>query len=466
MTEKSPNQINMEKMLERMKIVEEISPTMCSAKWLQSTVYLMNGFTHSCHHPSTHKIPLEELEKNPSALHNTAFKKQQRKKMLDGVRPEECSYCWNIEDLPGEYISDRTYKSTVHWSFPYIDKIKNAGAIDDIDPTYLEVAFDNTCNFKCAYCTPDISSKWMEEIKEYGGYPTSQQTGDLNRLKASGKMPIPYREPNPYVDAFWEWWPELYQNLETFRITGGEPLLSKNTWKILEYIKQNPRKDFNLAINSNMDVPKPFIDKLIKYYNEIAPHIKSFTLFTSCEATGQQAEYIRYGMNYDRFMSNVRRYLTETGPNSRVNFMVTFNILSVTTFKEFLQDIWQLRTDFNPNDAENRIPMMIAYLRWPKFMSMQLLSDDLKSKYCDEYKTYVNNHTRATSPNRAGRFYLEEVDQLNRLCEFMNEKAEEEKIDKKDFALFFDEYDRRRETNFNETFPELMEFIQECRNVI
>ncbi len=139
---KSANQINIDRMLERMDIVQKQSPTMCTAKWLQSTVYLMNGFTHSCHHPSAHKIPLEEIEKSPSALHNTVYKKQQRRKMLGGLRPEECEYCWNIEDLPGDHISDRMYKSTDEsWSFQHLDKIKEAGATNDINPTYLEVAF-------------------------------------------------------------------------------------------------------------------------------------------------------------------------------------------------------------------------------------------------------------------------------------------------------------------------------------
>ena len=33
---------------------------MCLAKWTQTTIYLHNGHTHSCHHPRTHKIPLTE----------------------------------------------------------------------------------------------------------------------------------------------------------------------------------------------------------------------------------------------------------------------------------------------------------------------------------------------------------------------------------------------------------------------
>jgi len=79
---------------------------------------------------------------------------------------------------------------------------------------------------------------------------------------------------------------------------------------------------------------------------------------------------------------------------------------------------------------------------------------------------FVNSHTRNTSPNKAGRFYLEEIDQLDRLCEFMHGKSDDESRDKKDFAIYFDEYDRRRKTSFQETFPELLEFIKECRSVV
>ena len=53
--------------------LDKISPSMCYAKWAQVSMHLHNGMTHSCYHPPTHKIPLEELEKNPSALHNTCL---------------------------------------------------------------------------------------------------------------------------------------------------------------------------------------------------------------------------------------------------------------------------------------------------------------------------------------------------------------------------------------------------------
>ena len=46
--------------------------------------------THSCHHPSPHKIPLNELKDNPAALFNTSILKTARKQMLNNEKPSEC----------------------------------------------------------------------------------------------------------------------------------------------------------------------------------------------------------------------------------------------------------------------------------------------------------------------------------------------------------------------------------------
>ena len=61
-----------EKFAETKKQLDIISPSMCAAKWNQVTLHLGTGTTHSCHHPTPHHIPVEELENNPSALHNTS----------------------------------------------------------------------------------------------------------------------------------------------------------------------------------------------------------------------------------------------------------------------------------------------------------------------------------------------------------------------------------------------------------
>ena len=66
--------------------LNEIGPGMCLAKWTQVTLQLQTGHNHSCHHPRTHKINPKEIARNPSALHNTKYKKLRRREMLTGKK--------------------------------------------------------------------------------------------------------------------------------------------------------------------------------------------------------------------------------------------------------------------------------------------------------------------------------------------------------------------------------------------
>ena len=277
--------------VENKKKLDDIGPGMCLAKWTQVTLQLQTGHNHSCHHPRTHKINTKEIARNPSALHNTQYKKMRRREMLTGKRPVECDYCWNVEDNSDRF-SDRTFKSNESWSKPHFDEIVNADWREDINPRYVEVAFSNACNFKCSYCGPPYSSTWMNEIKTHGAYPTTDKFNGMEGMIAENKVPILHREPNPYVDAFWKWWPDLYRDLHTFRITGGEPMLAKDTWKVLDYIidEPNPNKKLNLAINSNLGVPDNLIDDMIEKLKRIEDEdrVKELVIFTSVDTWGHK----------------------------------------------------------------------------------------------------------------------------------------------------------------------------------
>ena len=74
----------------KFNFVDAIGPTYCGAKWYNATIWLGHGQTTSCHHPPSPPIDLEEIKTNPSAIHNTKHKKEMRKMMLNGVRPNEC----------------------------------------------------------------------------------------------------------------------------------------------------------------------------------------------------------------------------------------------------------------------------------------------------------------------------------------------------------------------------------------
>ena len=90
------------------------SASFCAAKWYNATIWLGSGQTTSCHHPPAHAIDRATLEHNPSALHNTPQKKLDRGMMQAGKRPPGCEYCWKIEDMGVDAVSDRVYKSKIY----------------------------------------------------------------------------------------------------------------------------------------------------------------------------------------------------------------------------------------------------------------------------------------------------------------------------------------------------------------
>ena len=91
------------------KELNEVS-SVCLAKWFNVSIHFVTGKTHSCYRQKPIPFFLEEIEEDPSALHNTGYKKEQRKKMLEGERPAECNFCWQMED-PVTQLSDRAYRS-------------------------------------------------------------------------------------------------------------------------------------------------------------------------------------------------------------------------------------------------------------------------------------------------------------------------------------------------------------------
>ena len=435
-------------------LVNGVSPSFCLAKWLQTTLYLQNGYNHSCHHPSPHKIPLEEVKQNYKALHNTSFKKEKMQEMLNGTRPAECEYCWKIEDLGKDHISDRIYKSGNPWAMRRLGDVMETQTAD-IEPSYLEVSFSNVCNLKCVYCSPEISSMWYKEIEHNGPYPTSSKFNNFEYLKSTDRLPYDPNGENPYVDAFWKWWPELYPSLHTLRLTGGEPLLSRDVWKLIDYIIENPTPELTFCINSNLCVQDELIDKLITKINALTGKVKEIQIFSSNEATNSCADYIRFGMDYARWESNMHKVATATSGNLILANMTTVNILSATSFTDLINTILDMREKYNKTVSHNKIQFMVNYLRYPPFLALPNLDQETK----DQFASKINNLIE----QRADSLLDIEVDQLKRLIDYMNTPADNVETNRKDFALFVDEIDRRRNLSFNDTFPELERYYKLCQ---
>jgi len=439
--------------------LDTVSPSMCLAKWKQVSLHLTTGHTNSCYHPPLHKITQEDIQRSSGGIHNTEHKKKQRQMMLRGERPAECQYCWNMEDL-GE-ISDRHYRSGEPWAAIDFDRIANStGDEDDIVPSYVEVNFNNACNLACSYCSPQYSSTWAQEIKRYGGYPTHLIHNHPDHFTGDRRV-IPNREHNPYVEAFWQWWPTLYPQLRHFRMTGGEPLMDRNTYRVFDYVLALPKSDLHLNVTSNFSVDEELWVKYLDYTRRLcATNIEHFMQYVSIDSgLFAHAQYIRHGLDAHRCMGRVAEWLHEIPGRNSLTFIITMNNLSVLGLQKLLEMILELRRTFST--TYQRVWFDTPVLRNPAWQSLQILPESYAAVLERTADWMELNMETDQDPFHGFKDY--EVQRLRRDIAWMRKgQQQDNSLAKADFYRFFSEHDRRRKTDFLSTFPTMHQWWTEC----
>ena len=440
------------------QMAENLGPALCLAKWKQVSLHLPTGLTNSCYHPPLHKIPVENLATDPGSLHNTPHKKAQRVLMLQNQKPPECEYCWNME--AENKLSDRHYRSGEPWAAVDFKKIQNStGEESDVIPSYVEVNFNNVCNLMCSYCSPQFSSSWQQEVDRSGGYPTARVHNDPGHFGGDRRV-IPVREHNPYVDAFWEWWPTLYPELVHFRMTGGEPLLDKNTYRVFDHVLANPSAKLHLNVTSNFSVDEKSWQKYLGYVKQLCDgRIEHFMQYVSLDGWGSQAEYMRHGMDFNLLWDRVNQFLTEVPSYNSLTFIVTMNNLSVTSLENLFAGILGLRQTYSK--TYQRVWFDTPVLREPVWQSLQILPESYAERLEYLWAWMIRWTETPEDPFHGFKDY--ELARLDRDIAWMRTgQGQDHAQAKADFYRFFSEHDKRRGTDFLKTFPEMKSWWAEC----
>ena len=428
----------------RQQVLDTISPSFCGAKWFNATIWLGSGMSTSCHHPPAHLVDIDKVQTNPKLLHNTPQKKDDRRKMIAGERPAGCEYCWKIEDMGRDAVSDRVYKSKIY-PIAALKEAYETPADQDVDLRTLEIAFDRTCQFACSYCNPAFSSTWVKDIRNNGPYMGLVSDGRNHFThEHSGSQLYRFGETNPYVEAFFAWWEsDLHRTLQELRITGGEPLMSAHTWRLIDWFRDNQgRSTTRLAINSNLGAEVD-IDRLLDSVQGL-----DVDIYTSQEAVGTAAEYIRDGLDYAAWQANVVRLLDA---GITVHCMCTINALCLGTLPQHLNYLVELKKKY----GKNKINFTLNILRFPSFQSPLVLNTDLREQFKHNLAQWMVQHK--------GHSYLHEheINHTQRLIDYLDvvKTPHSEAFDMpklhNDFQEFYTQYDVRRRKHFVAAFPEL-----------
>jgi organic radical activating enzyme len=402
--------------------------------------------TTSCHHPPAHLVDIDKVRANPRLLHNTDQKKEDRRKMIAGERPAGCEYCWKIEDMGSDAVSDRVYKSKIY-PIEALNEAFETPADADVNLRTLEIAFDRTCQFACSYCNPAFSSTWVRDIRKNGPYNGLVSDGRNHFTHTHDASQLyKFGETNPYVEAFFAWWEsDLHRTLQELRITGGEPLMSGETWKLIDWFRNNPgRSQTRLAINSNLGTAVD-LDRLMNSIDGL-----EVDLYTSNESVGLQAEYIRDGLVWDDWANNVERLL-DSGKFRGIHIMNTINALCLYSLDQFLECIMNWKIKY----GRDAVSFTLNILRFPSFQSPLVLPDELRTVFRKRLEVWLDAWWDSEF------LHEHEVNHVQRLIDYLDivKTPHSEAFDRprllNDFKQFYTQYDQRRGKVFDLAFPAL-----------
>jgi hypothetical protein len=229
----------------------------------------------------------------------------------------------------------------------------------------------------------------------------------------------------------------------------------------MDYMEKNPNPKLEFSVNSNMCVPQRNLNKFIDKVTVLTQHkkIDRVQLFTSIDTWGDQAEYIRNGLNLELWEKNVDTFMKAV-PNAQCGLMITVNFMSVHRFKGLLARILEWKHKYNTL-THNRFTIDTPYLLEPEHLSLQILDDDhLDTMY--DCLDFMKQNTK----NWNFKYFSDtDVTKWERVIKwvesnrFTGDRLLENRVD---FLRFVDEHDKRRGTNFLRTFPELTDFYNKC----
>jgi hypothetical protein len=210
------------------------------------------------------------------------------------------------------------------------------------------------------------------------------------------------------VDAFFAWWEtDLHRTLEELRITGGEPLMSGYTWQLIDWFQHNPgRSKTRLAINSNLGMDWATVQRLLESTQGI-----DLDIYTSNEAIGAHAEYIRDGLDWQIWNHNVQNILMEqNSPVRAVHSMCTINALCLESLPDYLDHLLLLKKIY----GRDRVNFTLNILRFPSFQSPLVLPRELRDRHRIRLITWFEMN------RDNGMLHEHELNHVQRLIDYLD----------------------------------------------
>ena len=403
--------------------------TACQLKWNWSTLFLYNGVTASCHRAGHSKITLDTFD----TFHNTEKKQAERQRMLDGQWPEDssCYYCRDIEKSGGS--SDRMRHLAIpNQSPPELDSDPTAVVVQ---PTVLEIFFNNQCNLSCLYCDPFLSSKINSEYKKHGRFEKNGVILESINIDSSYAA---------LLDKFWNWMNRYSTGLVRFTVAGGEGFYQPELETCLEYFESSQHPNLEFCIITNLMLESKRLEKFIQRFKNLVTsgRLKRVDLTCSIDCLGAEQEYTRYGLTVDTWIKNFERLMKEPWLTLHVN--QTISVLTIKTMPGLIEKIkiWKSQREIGH--------FFSVVAPGPEYLVPGILGNKV---FEEDFKHILELMPQDTKEDQLALNCMQGI-------AHGYSQSTPNTVDMLKLKTFLDETDRRRGTSWTDTFPWLVKELE------
>ena len=409
--------------------------TACVYKWGWNTFRLYNATSSSCCRVNPVAVSLDKFDD----FHNTPEVLDDRKKMLAGEWPGRgCEYCKNVEKQGG--ISDRLYHNDIPGLTPVdFDPLGD----QKVTPRIVELYLTNTCDLACVYCLPGFSSRINEELKKYGPYPI-------------GIVPITQvSNRDQYFTAWLNWLNQNYQHLDRISILGGEPFLQKEMWSMLEFIDTKQNQNLTISVNTNLNANPDTVKRFVETCKNLIVNkkIKRVHIDASLDCWGPQAEFIRDGLDINRWQENFEYLIQHKWLSISVHQVITS--LSIDTALDLQQRIAEYKKQ-NPKitQAYHVVDSGYEEIYHPNIFGAAFFKDKLNA--------LIEHYPIATE------WDIETRKRLEGICLMIDSEKNPDPLRLSKLCATLDMIDQRRGTDWKKLFPNINQYFieNEIQNVV
>ena len=399
------------------------SKTFCMIPWVHLHAF-PDGRVYPCC-LSEYWHPIGDLRKNNMReVWNQDAYKQMRVNMLADKECKECTKCYEREDH-GSFSMRNDANRTFGHHIGDVEKTQQDGTYPEFKLRYWDIRFSNLCNFRCRTCGPIFSSSWYNDhVKLYNQIPDVLGR-NMNRVE--------YAAGNE--DAMLEQMKEHIPYLEQVYFAGGEPLIMKEHYYLLEKLIEAGKTNIRLIYNTNFSELRYKDKHVFDYWR----HFKNVSVGASLDGMGPQAELIRKGADWHQTVENRERMIAEV---PHVDFYVSstvsaMNVLHVLDFHKEWTRLGLIKAkDWNINICQSpdwyRVDIFptwfkeqIIYPRYEEHLAWLEPQDELK---------------RATTGYQSLVSLMKHSDNTAQWSQFVEECSKLDGIRNEDFWTTFPEF--------------------------